>query len=132
MSRRPAYRVEDIAAAYQCEPEQEEIISALAERDYRVFEVEQPAGAFVPYHAHREEEAVIVVEGRMQFNVEEELVLVQSGEVITIREEAIHSAAQVGEEKARLLLAFPNDAGDPPAIDLDWEGDEGDDDVGYA
>ena len=129
---KPAYRVEDVAAAYQCEPEQEEIISALAERDYRVFEVEQPAGAFVPYHAHYEEEAVIVVKGRMQFNVEEELVLVQSGEVITIREEAIHSAAQVGEEKVRLLLAFPNDADDPPAIDLDWEGDEGDDDVGYA
>ena len=43
---KPTYRLEDVATAYQCEPEQEEIISALAERDYRVFEVEQPAGAF--------------------------------------------------------------------------------------
>ena len=128
--KKPAYRLEDVAIAYQCEPEQEEIISALAERDYRVFEVEQPAGAFVPYHTHDEEEAVIVIEGQMQFNVEEELVLVQQGEVITIREEAIHSAAQIGEEKAKLLLAFPN--GDPPVIDLDWEGDEEDDNLGYA
>ena len=68
----------------------------------------------------------------MQFNVEEELVLVQQGEVITIREEAIHSAAQIGEEKAKLLLAFPNDGSDPPVIDLDWEGDEEDDNLGYA
>ena len=129
---KPAYRLEDVATAYQCEPEQEEIIYALAERDYRVFEVEQPAGAFVPYHTHHEEEAIIVIEGQMQFNVEEELVLVQQGEVITIREEAIHSAAQVGEEKTRLLLAFPNDGSDPPVIDLDWEGDEEDDNLGYA
>ena len=130
--KKPAYRLEDVAIAYQCEPEQEEIISALAERDYRVFEVEQPAGAFVPYHTHDEEEAVIVIEGQMQFNVEEELVLVQQGEVITIREEAIHSAAQIGEQKAKLLLAFPNDGSDPPVIDLDWEGDEEDDNLGYA
>lgn len=130
--KKPAYRLEDVATAYQCESEQEEIIAALAERDYRVFEVEQPAGAFVPYHTHDEEEAVIVIEGQMQFNVEEELVLVQQGEVITIREEAIHSAAQIGEEKARLLLAFPNDGSDPPVIDLDWEGDEEDDNLGYA
>ena len=129
---KPTYRLEDVATAYECEPEQEEIIFALAERDYRVFEVEQPAGAFVPYHTHHEEEAVIVIEGQMQFNVEEELVLVQQGEVITIREEAIHSAAQVGEEKTRLLLAFPNDGSDPPVIDLDWEGDEEDDNIGYA
>ncbi|MCY4382153.1 MAG: cupin domain-containing protein [Nitrospinae bacterium] len=130
--KKPAYRLEDVATAYQCESEQEEIIAALAERDYRVFEVEQPVGAFVPYHTHDEEEAVIVIEGQMQFNVEEELVLVQQGDVITIREEAIHSAAQVGEEKAKLLLAFPNDGSDPPVIDLDWEGDEEDDNLGYA
>ncbi len=129
---KPTYRLEDVATAYECEPEQEEIIFALAERNYRVFEVEQPAGAFVPYHTHHEEEAVIVIEGQMQFNVEEELVLVRQGEVITIREEAIHSAAQVGEEKTRLLLAFPNDGSDPPVIDLDWEGDEEDDNIGYA
>ena len=129
---KPTYRLEDVATAYQCEPELEEIISALAERDYRVFEVEQPAGAFVPYHTHHEEEAIIVIEGQMQFNVEEELVLVQQGEVITIREEAIHSSAQVGEEKTRLLLAFPSDGSDPPVIDLDWEGDEEDDYPGYA
>ena len=130
--KKPTYRLEDVATAYQCESEQEEIIAALAERDYRIFEVEQPVGAFVPYHTHDEEEAVIVIEGQMQFNVEEELVLVRKGDVITIREEAIHSAAQIGEEKAKLLLAFPNDGSDPPVIDLDWEGDEEDDNLGYA
>ena len=105
--KKPAYRLEDVATAYQCEPEQEEIISALAERDYRVFEVEQPAGAFVPYHTHDEEEAVIVIEGQMQFNVEEELVLVQQGEVITIREEAIHSARPGGRGEGQAPARLP-------------------------
>ena len=47
---KPAYRVEEVTKAFSCEPEQEEIISALAERDFRIFEVEQPKDAMVPYN----------------------------------------------------------------------------------
>ena len=92
---KPTYLVEEVAKAFGCEPEQEEIISALSERDFRIFEVEQPKDAMVPYHTHHEEEKLIVIDGRMQFNVEEELVLLEEGEMITIREGAIHAAAPV-------------------------------------
>ncbi len=123
--KKPAYRVEDVATAFRCEPEQEEIISALAERDYRIFEVEQPPNAFVPYHTHNEEETIIVIDGEMQFNVEEELVRVEKGEMITIRDEAIHSAAPLGGRPARLLVAFGGSR--HSAREADWDGEEEDD-----
>ena len=97
---KPAYLVEEVAKAFSCEPVQEEIIFALSERDYRIFEVEQPKDAMVPYHTHDEEEKLIVIDGRMQFNVEEELVLLEKGEMITIREGAIHAAAPVDGKSA--------------------------------
>ncbi len=106
---KPAYRVEEVAKAFSCEPEQEEIISALAERDFRIFEVEQPKDAMVPYHTHDEEETLIVLGGRMQFNVEEEIVLLEKGEMITIREGAIHAAAPVDGKPAKMLIAFGGD-----------------------
>lgn len=131
---KPAYRVEYVAEAFSCEPEQDEIVSALAERDFRIFEVEQPRGAMVPYHTHDEEERLIVLEGRMQFNVEEELVLIEGGEMITIREGAIHAAAPVDDKPAKMLIAFggepegwSKDGGEPEG----WAEDE-DEDFGRA
>ena len=124
MSKR-TYRVEEVATAFSCEPVQDEIVSALSERDFRIFEVEQPKDAMVPYHTHDEEEKLIVLGGRMQFNVEEELVLLEKGEMITIREGAIHAAAPVDGKPAKMLIAFGN--GDPEADKEGWEDDEGED-----
>ena len=130
---KPAYRVEDVTTAFRCDPEQEEIISALAERDYRIFEVEQPSGALVPYHAHEEEESIIVLRGTMQFNVEEEIVPVEQGKVITIRARAVHAAAPVGEAPAKLLIAFAGEAGPAEETPEDgWEGGEVDEGFGFA
>ena len=132
----PAYRVEEVAKAFSCEPEQEEIISALAERDFRIFEVEQPKDAMVPYHTHDEEETLIVLGGRMQFNVEEELVLLEKGEMITIREGAIHAAAPVDGKPARMIIAFGGDreggAGSEGWDNIEsWEEEE-DEDFGHT
>jgi quercetin dioxygenase-like cupin family protein len=121
---KPAYRIEDVATSLRCEPEPEEIVSALAERDYRIFEVEQPPGALVPYHAHEEEETIVVLDGRMQFNVEEELVPVRKGEMIIIRASAVHAAAPIGEKTAKLLIAFGGEK--RPAAEAGWEGEEDD------
>ena len=123
---KPAYRVDDVAKAFHCEPEQEEIISALSERDFRIFEVEQPADALVPYHTHEEEEKLIIIDGRMQFNVEEELVLLEKGEMITIREGAIHAAAPVDGKPAKLLIAFGG-GGETEADKEGWDDEEGED-----
>lgn len=122
---KPTYRVEEVTKAFQCEPEQEEIISALSERDFRIFEVEQPADALVPYHTHEEEETLIVVDGRMQFNIEEELVLLEKGDMITIREGAIHAAASIGGKPAKILIAFGGDRkGETDEEYLDADDDE--------
>ena len=125
MTQPAYYRIEDVATSLRCEPEQEDIVAALSERDYRIFEVEQPPGAFVPYHAHEEEETIIILDGRMQFNVEEELVPVGKGEMIVIRAEAVHSAAPAGGKTAKLLIAFG--AEKRPAKETGWEGEEEDD-----
>ncbi len=122
---KPTYRVDDVAKVFQCEPEQEEIISALSERDFRVFEVEQPADALIPYHTHEEEERLIILDGRMQFNVEEDLVLLEKGEMITIREGAIHAAASIDGKPAKILIAFGNNQTEETDEDfLDTEEDE--------
>lgn len=125
---KPAYRIENVISALGCGPEAEEIASILSEREYRIFEVEQPPGAFIPYHAHEEEEAIVVLDGRMQFNVEEELVPLRKGEMITIRAEAVHAAATVGRRAARLLIAFAQAA--KPAPEPGWEAEDEDDSRG--
>lgn len=128
---KPTYRVEDVAKAFCCEPDQEEIVSALSERDFRIFEVEQPKNALVPYHTHDEEERLIVLEGRMQFNVEEELVLLEGGEMITIREGAIHAAAPVGGKPAKMLIAFGGNEEGSDEPEEGW-GEDDDEDFGIA
>lgn len=128
---KPAYRIENVATALRCDPEQDEIISALAERHYRIFEVEQPAGALVPYHAHDDEEVVIVLTGAINFIVEEEIVTVEEGEVITIREGAVHAAAPLYDRPSKLLIAFAGQVGEEEEPE-DFEGGDEDDHIGYA
>lgn len=128
---KPAYRVDDVAVAFHCEPDQEEIISALSERDFRIFEVDQPADALVPYHTHDEEEKLIIIDGRMQFNVEEELVLLEKGEMITIREGAIHAAAPIGGKPAKILIAFGGTKNEEE-IDEEFLDSEEDEDLGSS
>ena len=123
---KPTYRVDDVSKAFQCDLDQEEIISALSERDFRFFEVIQPADTLIPYHTHEEEETLIVIDGRMQFNVEEDLVLLEKGEMITIREGAIHAAASLDGKPAKILIAFGGDQ-DDEADDEFWDAEEDED-----
>ena len=98
--------LDDAALALRCGTGAEEILDALGGHYTTVFETEEPAGAATPYHVHTEDEAVIVTGGRMRFNVEEELVLLKPGEMITIRAGAIHASASVGRETARMFIAM--------------------------
>jgi quercetin dioxygenase-like cupin family protein len=98
------------------------------ELDCRIFEVAQPAGSIVTYHTHEETESVIVLNGVMQFNVEEELVLVNSGEMITIRAKAIHAAAPLDNKPAKLLIAFGSLTG-ITGRKVDWDEEKGEDDL---
>jgi len=118
------HRIENVALAFGCGTGHRAILSALAEDFRRVVEVIEPAGVVVPYHTHRQDEIIIVVEGRVQFNVEEELVLLQKGEMITIRSGAIHASAPVDGRPARLLIAYSGDRMEPASEeenDPPWE-----------
>lgn len=106
---KPPFRIVDAARSLRCAPELPEIAAALARSHGRVFEVVEPPGSIAPYHAHAQQETVIVLEGAMRFNVEEELTLVQRGQMIIIRKEAIHAFASVGSGPARLLVALSGD-----------------------
>ncbi len=122
------YQVGHVGDSLHCGTLRGEIISALLELDCRIFEVAQPAGSIVPYHTHEETESVIVLNGIMQFNVEEELVLVNSGEIITIRAKAIHAAAPLDNKPAKLLLAFGNLTGSSGRT-VDWDEEKDEDDL---
>ena len=103
------FKIQNTMEAWGCEEEEEELLAALTDFGYDIFEAEQPPGVIVPYHAHKREESIIILEGKMQFNVEEELSIIESGQVITINANAIHSAATIEDQSAKILIAFKNE-----------------------
>ena len=103
---KPTFRIEDAARFLRCAPEAGAIAAALTRNCPYVLEVEEPAGSVVPYHSHPQEETVVVFDGVLRFNVEEKLTLVEGGQMIVIRESAVHACASVGDRPARLLVAL--------------------------
>lgn len=101
-----AYRLESLYGKLECGPQREDILSALSQWNYRVFEVEQPPDTLMPYHTHEEDEVLIILEGRLHLNIEEELVIIGVGDVLTIQAGTIHSAASLDGKPVRLLAAF--------------------------
>jgi quercetin dioxygenase-like cupin family protein len=106
MGKRAHYSLDSIENLLHCEADPEEILSALAEQNLKVFGVVQPANVIIPYHTHDEEELLIVLEGRMKFIIEEEPVMVGVGEALTIAPHSIHLAVAVDDSPAKLLIAF--------------------------
>ena len=78
------FKIQNTMEAFGCEEEEEEILVALTDFGYEIFEAEQPPGVIVPYHTHKREESIVLLEGKMQFNVEEELSVVEYFLVKTI------------------------------------------------
>ncbi|MFQ5692167.1 MAG: cupin domain-containing protein [Nitrospinota bacterium] len=102
------YTLDTVQDWLECDAEPEEIVQAMSERDFKVFGAVQPPGVLVPYHAHEEDEWLIVLEGCMKLIIEEEPVMLDVGEVITISANAVHAAVAIGDEPAKILIAFKN------------------------
>ncbi len=83
-------------------------MEAMSDRDFKVSGAAQPAGVLVPYHTHEKEEWIIVLEGCLKLIIEEEPVMLEVGEVITISAGAVHGAVAIGDEPAKVLIAFPS------------------------
>ena len=102
------YSIGTVQDWLDCDAEPDEIMEAMSDRDFKVSGAVQPAGVLVPYHTHEQEEWIIVLEGCMKLIIEEELVMLEVGEVITISAGAVHGAVAIGGESAKILIAFPN------------------------
>lgn len=81
-------------------------LKTLLIQDYKIFEMQNEQGTLVPYHAHAFNETILVLEGMVRFIVEEDIVDVYPGQIITIRPFAIHLAAFPKEEGARFYMLF--------------------------
>jgi mannose-6-phosphate isomerase-like protein (cupin superfamily) len=76
-------------------------------------------GAGAPAHRHDAvEEAIVVLEGRAQFFVDEEEAELTAGESVLVPAGARHGFTNVGEEVLRVLAVFSD-----PAPKVEYEGE---------
>lgn len=103
---KPDLQIKEVASFLQCAPEPSEIADALSRYCHHVFEVEELPGSIIPYHSHSQEETVVVLEGALRLNVEENLSVIEEGHIAVIRENAVHAYASVGKSPARVLIGL--------------------------
>lgn len=80
-------------------------IKKLLLQRYKVFEMESRHGDLVPYHTHSFAEMILVLEGKMRLIIEEDIIDITPGELVTIKPFAIHLAA-FPNESCRYYLLF--------------------------
>jgi quercetin dioxygenase-like cupin family protein len=68
-------------------------------------EVETPAGAGPPLHAHRDEDEIFIIQsGRYEFQIGAQCIEAEAGTVIFSPRQVPHSFCNIGDETARLLI----------------------------
>ncbi|CAN5163183.1 hypothetical protein BH18ACT10_BH18ACT10_14350 [soil metagenome] len=71
---------------------------------YSLFEeAVQPGGGATPHIHHREDECFYVVEGEIEFHVDEETVLAGSGSLVYVPRGTVHAYTNTGTAPARVL-----------------------------
>ena len=89
------------------EDETESIVSTLKDEGYSIYSVTQKTNQLVPYHEHPSEEVVIVLEGRIRYVIEEEVVDLKKGDIIRVAAHSVHSMIGLDESgHSSLLLMF--------------------------
>ena len=82
-------------------------VKELLLQGYKVFEVNQNCGDLVPYHTHSHKEIIIVASGKMRMIIEENIIDLSEGEIVTIEPWAIHLSCYPFENGATFYLCFP-------------------------
>ena len=82
-------------------------IKGLLLKNYKIYEINQKKGELVPYHSHAHQEIILLLEGSMRLIIEEEIIDLQAGEMITIEPWAIHLASFPQDSGARFYLCYP-------------------------
>lgn len=78
-----------------------------------VWEEEVPPGAGPPLHVHhREQELFVVIDGRVRFRHEDEIVELGAGGVVLIPKGARHTFKNVGDGVARVMVTLTPGGGE--------------------
>ncbi len=102
----PYYDIQDSRRIFGSEVELMKFLKTLLIKDYKIYEMQNEQGTLVPYHAHSFAETILVLEGMVRMIIEEDIVDLYPGQMVTIQPYAIHLAAFPNEGGARFYLLF--------------------------
>lgn len=106
MMAQPYYDIQDSRRIFGSEVELKKFLKTLLIKDYKIYEMQNEQGTMVPYHAHAFAETILVLEGMVRMIIEEDIVDIYPGQMVTIQPFAIHLAAFPNEDGARFYLLF--------------------------
>ena len=101
------FYLEDSTRLFGSQNEVVKFIKGLLLKDFKVYEIAQKQGELVPYHAHAHEEMILMLEGEMRLVIEEEIIDIKEGDLLTIKPWSIHLASFPHEKGARFYLCYP-------------------------
>ena len=103
----PYYSIQDSTRIFGSEGEVIRYIKGLLLDDFQIYEISQNQGELVPYHAHAHEEIILMLEGHMRLVIEEDIIDIKAGDLMTIEPWAIHLATFPDAKGAKFYLCFP-------------------------
>jgi|GEM_PF-1679039 len=83
------------------------ILKELLLNDYKIYEMSQKQGDLIPYHSHAHKEILAVSEGNVRVIVEEDIVDLKKGDIITIKPWAVHLSCFPFDKGAFFYLCHP-------------------------
>ncbi|MDH5716892.1 MAG: cupin domain-containing protein [Spirochaetia bacterium] len=84
-----------------------DFVKNLLLRNYKIYDIFQTNGELIPYHSHSYKEQIIILKGQIRMIVEENIIDLHAGDIITIEPWAIHLASFPSKEGARYYLCYP-------------------------
>ncbi|MDH4263715.1 MAG: cupin domain-containing protein [Spirochaetia bacterium] len=76
-------------------------------KDYKIYEMSQKQGDLIPYHTHAYKEIIVMAEGHMRMIIEEDLIDLKEGDIITVKPWAVHLSCFPIKKGALFYLCHP-------------------------
>jgi len=108
------YEIEKGRSVFSSDHKLLKLIKELLLLNYKIYEIDQKPGDITPYHSHKHKEIVMVYEGKMRMIIEEDIVDLEEGDIVTIEPWAIHLCCYPFEQGARFYLCFPDKGAGKP------------------
>ena len=107
MHSSPYYKLQDAGKAFTSESEVNKFIKGLLLKDFKIYEIQQRLGELIPYHTHQHKEMILMLDGYMRMIIEEDIVNLKRGDLLTIEAWSIHLACFPLEGGAKFYLCSP-------------------------